>query len=347
MQPRLAFRTHYQVDEPAYLGILVNQASSATRSDYPERVAERLAKAVQRRPMQFNIAAAGYAVDLGRRLGVINDQQVWTPLGHLVHLFAKERGPAFEFALDELEQLLYFRVFLEGDGAALLFLSQYLSEHGAIPVGTDSDWNAVARELFLWSYEEYLKLSSTTVERLSLRRELDRLRRDPYKGKTGNHKLFIHLQTMYRIGLVEEQNGSGRRRYVGRPDAISQLLSKVDSVVTLEAIIREQKWPEVVTCIRPGASSGTLSAATVRRNVAERYEEIMGTGVALCPISTLLDAVTIDHIARKVVLDQRELQQWLVATGRSAAKEVRFHVDRAGNPAFVRIEPSILTEWSN
>jgi hypothetical protein len=58
VQPRLVFRTHYQVDEPAYLSVLVLHATSPVRSDYSERVAQTLATYLQKQGTSFNIAAA-------------------------------------------------------------------------------------------------------------------------------------------------------------------------------------------------------------------------------------------------------------------------------------------------
>ena len=85
MTPRLLTRTHYQVDEPAYLRVLILRCTSPIRSEYRERVAERLVDKV-RELGKMNVAAAHYAIDLARATGLINANNVWTERGQLLNL---------------------------------------------------------------------------------------------------------------------------------------------------------------------------------------------------------------------------------------------------------------------
>ena len=347
MEPRFAFRTHYQVDEPVYLGLLIREATSATRSEYAERVAQRFAKAVQRRNIPFNIAAAGYAVDLARRLGLITPQQVWTPLGHLVALFAGDRSDnlALALCLTPAERLLYFRIFLEGDGAALLFLSQYLLDHESLPNESDADWNSVASDMAVWCFSEYLKLTSVMSERVTIRRELDRVRKEPYHGKTGNHKLFIHLQTMYRIGLVDWEDGAARRRYLGIPDTLDLFVAVVGNVLQLEAIIKDHRWADAVKAVTPQTEPLAVQHDWVANALGGYYQRIMGTGIALCPIETLIDAVVLKQLSTGKVVSWTAVRDWLIYEQRGTPRTIRFHVDRTGTPAFVRLDKGLVEAW--
>jgi hypothetical protein len=349
MEPRLVFRTHYQVDEPAYLGVLIEEAASPTRSDYPERVAERLVKALQKRGARFNIAAAGYGVDLARSLGLINAQQVWTPLGHLVHLFTEQRTEASpeELALSDLEKLVYFRVFLEGDGAAIIFLAQYLSTHESIPGVDGADWNHVAWELVTWCFSEYLRLTSAPADRVALRRELERVRRRAYKGRTGEHKLFVHLRTMTRLGLIDERNGSGRRRYVGDVGVLDVLRTRLDDVVYLELVVKEQRWPDVVSCLQPSAQPLAVSDEWIRPSVARYYLGITKTGVALCPIGTLVDAVIVEHLGRGQLVSAADVREWLGSQVKDSSRRMRIHVDRSGTSAYLKLDAELVAEWAS
>jgi hypothetical protein len=339
MDPRIAYRTHYQVDEPIYLGILIEEATSPTRSEYSERVAARFARAIQSRNIRFNIPAAGYAVDLARRLGLINDQNVWTPLGHLVHLFTNPRDGELSEALglDDLERLLYFRVFFEGDGAAFLFLANHLNEHGGFPSPGADDWNTLAHEMFLWSYSEYLPINSAPAERVGIRRELDRLRRNGFKGKTGSHKLSIHLQTMVRVGLASSSNGS-KRTYSPDLMAIPCFLNKVTNVIQLETLIKESRWVEPVACLRPDSKPYSIDSSRVRPMLAEFYERITATGVAICPISTVRDAIQLTGLSMGLAWSSSEILEWLRQLQRETPKNFRFHVDRQGVPAFLKLD---------
>src|SRR6266480_4040310 len=126
MQPRLISRTHYQVDEPAILKLLVQKCSSAVRSEYAERSALCLANEMKRSGREFNPAAGSYAIDLGRQLGLVNDNLVWAELGQVLHLVSEDSAAQWVAELSLPERLLFFRLFLEADGAALLFIARTL-----------------------------------------------------------------------------------------------------------------------------------------------------------------------------------------------------------------------------
>src|SRR5437879_5598042 len=111
MDPRLLYRTHYQVDEPAIIELLIKSCTSAVRSGYDEAIAEKLAKEIRKRKKLFNVAAAAYALDLARGLGTVNEQNVWSDKGHLVNLLAEvSQGPwDQQLELTPMERLLHFR----------------------------------------------------------------------------------------------------------------------------------------------------------------------------------------------------------------------------------------------
>ena len=126
MQRRILYRTHYQVDEPALISFVIKHCTSATESNYPERVAERLSRYVSNRGRRFNVAAAGYAVDLAQGLGVLSENNSWTDKGQLLASIAKDECGNLEddLKLNERERFLFFRLFLDADGALLLYLAR-------------------------------------------------------------------------------------------------------------------------------------------------------------------------------------------------------------------------------
>ena len=150
MEPRILYRTHYQADEPALVTFIVRHCTSAVESNYSERVAERLSRYVSSRGRGLNVAAAGYAVDLAQDLGVLSENNSWTAKGHLVALIAKAECGDLEgdLALDEQERFLYFRLFLDADGALLLFLARAAMVAGSLPA-PKGRWNGLARAMFL------------------------------------------------------------------------------------------------------------------------------------------------------------------------------------------------------
>ena len=85
---RFITRTHYQADEPAYVGAVVLACTSPTHGNYRERVAKRLVDALGRRGKALNLPAANYVVTLTQRLGLVREDMLWTDHGHLFSLVA-------------------------------------------------------------------------------------------------------------------------------------------------------------------------------------------------------------------------------------------------------------------
>lgn len=342
MQPRLVFRTHYQVDEPAYLRILVLHGTSPVRSDYSERVAQTLATHLQKKGISFNIAAAGYAVDLARFLGVINEQNSWTAAGHLLaHIARRDDDPA-DLDLTLGERLAYLKVFLEGDGAAMLYLGQRVLEQDSLP--GDDDWNSVAQSMVLDVYEECLKLTSATADRVAIRRELDRLRRQGFTGKTGPHKMFVHLQSMYRLGLLSRPRaGQGRSYAATDPRALQRFCDAIGNLLRLEEIVRDSRWADVAASMLDAPHDrGPISPDELLSVVLDPYQDITATGIAICPISAVFDAIQIGALLERRHIERPSLEAALSALQRERPRDVRLHVDRAGRPAFIKLSAAVL-----
>jgi hypothetical protein len=355
MNPRILYRTHYQVDEPALLELLVKRCTSAVKSSYNEVVAEKLAKEVQKEGKLFNVPAAGYALDLARDLGIVNEQNVWTDRGHLVNLRATivEGGWEEQLHLNPRERLLHVRLFLEADGAALLYIARYLLEHGRVP-NSNEDWNVLAKDLFAQIYTECLKLTASTADRVSLRTERDRIRTRGYKGKSGPHKMFIHLQTLYRLGLVERGPSAAVRQYL-IPEADSGrglrvFVEEIADLYTLEQIVKEHRVLEVGAKVLQVSSTRVNQATYAPEKflflVVPAYRGVMSTGTPLCPLSTLIEAIQIDLLAsRSELLTYQVALQLLERIQQERPSDVRFHVDRRGTPAFLKLSDSIVSSY--
>ena len=350
MEPRVLFRTHYQVDEPALVETIVASCTSPVVSTYDETVARRLAQNVQARGRKFNVAAAGYAVDLARGLDLINSNNVWNENGHLLNLVANVGTGTWddELPLTFCERLLHFRLFLEADGAALLFLSRILLAERELPF-EGSDWNALARELFISTFSEYHSLSGSMTDRVSLRSEIDRLRTRGYAGKTGSHKMFIHLQTLYRLGLIERIAGSSERRYAIAEEGearLDRLICEIPSALALEEIVREHRYLEVAARVYGvDHKQPDLDSGDALRQLLPAYRLVQETGIAICPIAPIIEATQILSLAEtSLIVPYGEFLDLLKAEQRLRIRDIRFHQDRMGRAAFLRISDELLQD---
>jgi len=357
MRPRVLFRTHYQIDEPGYIGLILRSCSLPTKGTYPEAVAEKFAKVVRDLGQPINRAAGTYAVDLARGLGVLNEQCSWTEKGHLVNLLSqgKDRQLQEQLEFDDRERFVYFRLFLDADGAVLRFIGQKALEHGQLPYD-ECTWNTLVREMFLQIYSDYLLVTGDTLDRASLRKDIERLRASEYKGNTGPHKAFIHLQTLCRVGLLERADSAGMRRYrlPQSPDrdslAIARLIREVPSVTALERTAKNRSWIELAARV---FSLSSLRYAGVERGpkedlashqIADLYLQVMRTGIPLCPLSTLLEAVQIEMLVQSsILMTFEDLLEHLKGLQKRFPRGVRLHVDRQGRPAYLRMSEAVVS----
>jgi hypothetical protein len=344
--PLLA-RTHYQVDEPAYAELLVLRATSPVQTSYRERVAQRFAAELRQRGKAFNDAAGGYAVDLGRGLGVLTDQHAWTASGHLLALIATVGDGPIDEELELLpaERVLHWLLFLEADGGALIYLAKRLRDDGSID-GHEPSWNEIATSMFDDVLSYALGTLTLTADRVHVRQQLDRLRSAPYRGKSGAHKLFLHLQTLCRLGVAERAGGGTLARQYRAPEdpePLERFLATFPDLAALDDHLRHKRLFAAVAAVAADTYRETsLGPDAALRSVAEPYTRVAATGAPIAPLWTLIRAVQIELLVRHGELwtDDQALGA-LQEAQRERPKQVRFHVDRSGQPAFLRLSREV------
>lgn len=339
MHPRIITRTHYQVDEPAYLSTLILECSSATKSDYTERLAQRLEEALKKRGREFNLAAAKYCVDLARAVNLLTENNFWTANAQILALIRSSAGPEFSTDLTLSERIFWLRTFLEHDGAAIVFFANEIVKDGKIPA-SNKDWNSVANEMMTHVYESYLNIIQDFQDRARVRQLLEKRRKQPYSGKSGTHQCFVHLNVMARIELIESM---GRDYFVGskayQAQLITRFLKLFPTIEILEKRSATKDWFTILDDLFSEVDAKAESSdEALLLSAYEFHEQVMKTGASLCAISTIVEAIQIQQIASGVRATSFDNFMRLFRTHQAKnPKKVRFHVDRIGRPAFISL----------
>ena len=202
--------------------------------------------------------------------------------------------------------------------------------------------------MFRTTLEQYLKVSVETRVRVELRRKLERITR-PFNGRTGQHKAFVHLQTMFQLGLLQREAGSASRTYAseGRTSQLESLSRELVDVSNLDQRIARNEWALIADTVLRGtrASRPEMQETEVERLFLGVYARVSRTGVPLCSVSTLIDVLFIVLLAEGFQLKSHDdALQVLLALQKKHPKDVRFHVDRRGRLAFVKISSRMLAE---
>ena len=322
------------------LRLLVQGCTSAVHGDFADRVASRLSACRE----ELNLAAARYAIDLAKALNLVNENLVWTNLGHLLNVVSVSAPPWSINELCESERVLFLRIFLEFDGAALIFFSKKIESQNNVP-GRGENWIQIAQELFETTYDEYLQFLSDPQVRIRVRQLAERRRRWPFRGKSGPHQSLIHIQTLHRLGLVERVGEGTTRVYKYKVPAegsvrpTTKLIELIPDLMVLENVTRDGALYDVAKQVLGYRAVGReLSDHDFLGKLLTVYDQVMATGVALCPIQTVAEAIQVQSVVEgfepprtaNILLRLRKIQQGTVC-------QLRFHVDRGGHPAYIKI----------
>ena len=292
----------------------------------------------------LNPAAARYAVDLSKSLGLLQDNLVWTNLGHLLNLVYQDEQPHDDGSLSERQAYFFLRTFLEFDGAAFIHFARRVEEDGKIASGSEQAWPAIAQRLFVDTYAEYLTLATDTQDRIRIRQLGERRRAKPFRGNSGRHQCFLHLHSLFRLGLIATANGDDRV-YTQRPpldtgaSPTARLLDLLPDAMQLERAVSAGRLYDIVgELFGRSRPQDDLSRDSFPATVRRLYERVVSTGVSLCSLQTLTEAIQIESLVlgHRPSLAQDILNQ-LRSMQRDAPRDIRFHVDVFGRPAFLKI----------
>ena len=205
----------------------------------------------------------------------------------------------------------------------------------------------IAKNLFTAIYSEYLVLTNPIPERTALRNRIDALRTRGFDGKTGSHKLFVHLQTLHRLGFVERAPDTNERHYVVTEDGqnrIEKLLEAIPNALALEELVKEHRSIETASLVYGVASvRPTLTPHDALLYLLPRYQQIVQTGVAICPIAPLIEATQILLLTEQSkFVSYSEFLSLLHKLQGIHIREVRFHQDRRGNVAFLKLSEHLV-----
>ena len=322
------------------MAAIVRSCTSPVQSDFRDNVIRKLATS----HISLNRAAAGYAVDLAKSLGLLQDNLVWTNLGHLLHVVYGDESRSNNTAMSETQKYFFLRAFLEFDGAAFIHFAKRLEEEGRVP-RQGEHWTEVAQRLFCDTYNEYLSFATDPQERVRVRHLRERRRAKQFRGNSGRHQCFVHLQCLNLLGLISKANGSERvyTQSVSNddrgPSPTAKLLELLPNALELERAVSTSDLYNIVAelfrCRRqPEGLTRDWFATTVHRI----YQRVVSTGVSLCSLQTLTEAIQIELLAlgfrpyhaQDILMQLRSMQ-------RDAPRGIRFHVDVSGRPAFLKI----------
>lgn len=352
MRPRILLRTHYQADEPRLIiAIVTERCSSPTESRSEEAIAAALERWARKNNYTVSTPAVVYAVDNARHLGLLDNSNRWTASGlalAFLHRLLPPSSGAESRLLTSVEERLYLKLYLAGNGALVIKFAKWLIERGST---TDEQLRkeSIIEHLMIEALDEYLSLTTGIRERTAIRKERDRLGRAEYAASTKRHKRYPLLTTMLRLRLLQQRDESGGHEMLkpdtnGRLAAISRAIPDVD---TLERLIRANKLQETLDVeMREYARLDLPTNEKPPTLLLHAYAFAMDVGMQACPISYLDDVLDAFFPASPAGRSP-SAEKMLEPIHKEKPGEVRFHVDRRGQRAFVLISEKAIEHLKN
>lgn len=341
MRPRILLRTHYEADEPRLIIATVTHCSSPTGSRSEDAVATALKRWARDNDYVISKPGAVYAVGNARHLGLLNKSNRWTASGlalaFLERLVPPAVGPQSK-NLTSVEERLYLKRYLLGAGALLIKFAKWLLERGTTTDDRIRD-DSTIEKLLVEVLNEYLSLAIEVRDRAAIRQEKERLSRADYTAGTKRHKRYPLLTTMSRLRLLH-QSEKDEEPAVIRPDTDGRLAAMsraIPSVEALERLIRANKLQEILDVemceyTRRDLPTGEEPLALLLR----AYTFAIDSGMQACPLNFLDDVLSAVFPASPMAWVP-SAEKILELAHREQPGEVRFHVDRRGQRAFVLI----------
>jgi len=228
-----------------------------------------------------------------------------------------------------------------------------LENHAIANLHSPDTVNHIAQEMFIEVLSQYLNLTDAPPERVKLRRYIDGLKAKPFRGKGGTHKLKLHLQTLYRLGFLQLDGpcyGFPKDNAHSGKSLLAALCDEIPDVVALEKIIQSKRSLEVAANIfnLDGIAPSIPQLDDIIPVIVSYYSRIMANGTPLAALSTLIEAVQIRCLINgrgNVSFDA--LQALIVQAQKENTKDIRFHVDRRGRPAFLKLSSRFIETFSD
>ena len=340
MQPRLMIRTHYQAAEPRLLIAAVTECTSPTRRRDEETTARALVVWARSVGQVLSLPGAIYALGNCRTLGFLNRTHLWTSTGLAFGYGVAGSGDGSRSWRPELgaaEQYVFLRNYLVGAGAILIKFGSWLLKESRT-THDEMRRDAVLEELVVEALNDYLKIASHAGDRAAIRQRRDRLSRTRYSSVTKRHKRYPLLTTMRRLNLLEECQGALTPDKEGR---LARVVEAIPDVAALELGVADDRLRTVVLRALVGTPVKE-NRAEIDRVLAAAYRYALRVGLQLCPLGFLDDAVCGTSAARSVAPVNLTAEGCLERWRQRDPSGVRFHVDRRGRRAFVRIASTVL-----
>lgn len=351
--------------------LLLDKCTSPQQSNYPETVAKRLVSLRGERSndsdfdsFQVNSESAKFAVAMAQTLGFLTQNCVWDWRGlstiSIVRSYTRDKDKVEQYLrlMDE-ERSIYFKYFLESDGAAILQIGKKILSLGKISRSDLlSESLGIVNTAFIEVWEAYRNLTTDMQLRMELAASIKERKARPfgrkepgYTTKTLVHKALGHVLPMVDLGLIERQK-SDANEVLFTPlqesglSYLQNLISAMQSIEKMEQRFSRDEYFQIYAetfNIQYERFTSEKHGSQLIKEITSVYRELQPYSPAFVSIPAIADVIGARMINRNRILVERpDVERTLDQTKVAHTKDLHFHVDKSGRRSFLSISQSFL-----
>lgn len=344
MEVRFIIRTHREVSHPGIFIPLIRECTSATQSVHVDIVGKKLHNIFKDSDHRLsNPGGATFSVEMSKQFGFLTSNCFWDWKGKVINVLARGDQPEIPdsyFVLTSYEKILFFRYYLETQGAAILEFGKELLERGNIS-RREFTSSPYVEEIFVRIWHNYLPLTQQIQQRTKLRRNIENLMRRGYSTDTRPHKFVPILNPLQDFGLLEPIKDEYKPIIVDNKVPLQILIDELKDVKQMEERFKNFDYFAIIkNCFNLGYQRElTLSNAKLKTYITSAYSSMKQDKIGLVSIDAIIDIVSVKALIDKTLyLSRHEIIKHLERIQSENPYNVRFHVNRRGERAFVTMD---------
>jgi len=344
MEIRLQLKTHYQISKPGIFSVLLLECTSPIKCSYPEVISKKLA-GIDFETIALNKESAKFAVAMAQSFGFITQNMFWDWKGRAIVLIldiTPRKKPAEYLKLTSEEEILYFKYYLEADGAAILEICKLFEKIGQISRKNLLS-NDFIDQIFINIWGTYKLLTSDLRQKVYLKDNIQKLKSRPYTFKTRIHKALTHIESLVEFGFFDRIENKNEiifvPRYKNGKLTIKRLINELETVEKMEKRFSKFEHFEIIKnihCLDAKSFDPEIHSNLLWNEIIKTYKKAFTEPSKMASISILSDVISTKFLSsNKILIKKPDIENELISLKSKYPHDINFHVDKAGKKAYV------------
>jgi hypothetical protein len=362
MQPRFILKTHTEALRPGNYSILISKCTSPFKSNYQDRIEKNLTEYLDKSVARFTVLTA---TESNRGFNFLTNNMLWTWKAHLISavLIDSKKSENIDikifFSLSKIEQITFFKFYLETEGAIILKISEKMMNNRLLT------YNMLKEEIFdmfINIYEDYLEIATELKDRLKIKDSIKQIKnvgkdKGGYDSSTLGHKIKPHLQALSDLKLISIKRDSSGEWYepifYDNENPMNMTINHFPNIKEMEKKISESSD---IFFVLINDALNLKSRPYSNINDSEILEKIFlfgcklmqDTSSGLIDIDAIIDWCRIKLLSDyNILVKEKDIREFFEEFSKRYPLGLRFHIDSKGKIGYLIVNQHENTSQEN